>query len=306
VVYPVSEQRAAGGGAAAGEIALSEAARRLGVHYMTAYRYVRTGQLSAARRNGRWLIAEDDLQAFASSRSKRRPHDRAGGATPGSPSSLVQRLLQGDEGGCWQLLQTAAEHGRSPQELLTALLAPAMKRIGDRWEAGDLTVADEHRASAVALRLLARVAPMCLRPGRPRGDVLLACVPGEQHSLPPAIVAAIVRGAGYHVVELGADTPLEALHEAVLGRNLLAAGLSVASHDRLPACRLGAEVVRSAAPATLLMIGGPAVTTAQQAQDLGADRWAADAHGVVTALEEMRVRGARSVAWRQSENDPQS
>jgi excisionase family DNA binding protein len=291
---------------AAGEIALSEAARRLGVHYMTVYRYVRTGQLLAARRDGRWLIAEDDLQAFASSRGKRRPPVPAGGATPVSPASLVNRLLQGDEGGCWQLLQTAVENGRSPQELLTGLLAPAMKRIGDGWEDGALTVVDEHRASAVALRLLARVGPLCLRPGRPRGEVLLACVPGEQHSLPPAIVAAIVRGAGYQVVELGADTPLEALHEAVLGRNLLAAGLSVASHDRSPACRLAVQVVRSAAPATPLLVGGPAVTTAQQAQDLGADRWAADAQGVVAALEELRVRRAPRSASLRSETNSKS
>jgi excisionase family DNA binding protein len=270
----------------AGEVELTEAARRLGVHYMTAYRYVRTGQLPAARRGGRWWVAASAINDFRSDRGRPRvASDGASGA--GSPARLVRRLVQGDEGGCWQLLQTQLENGREPQRLLTEGLGAAMRRIGDSWAAGDLTVADEHRATAVALRLLARLAPMCIRPGRPRGAVLLACVPGEQHSLPSAIVAAVVRGAGYTVVELGADTPLAALEESLTAQDLVAVGLSVGSSDRLEACRDAARTVRSVAPSVPLLVGGPVVTSEQQARDLGADRWAADAHDVLAVLDEL-------------------
>ncbi|HEX5532552.1 MAG TPA: B12-binding domain-containing protein [Actinomycetales bacterium] len=274
-----------------GEVELTEAARRLGVHYMTTYRYVRTGQLPATRRGGRWWVGADAIRDFRADRGRRpRRAVPAGAGRAGSPKQLVRRLVQGDEGGCWQLLQTELENGREPQHLLTDGLAVAMRRIGDAWAAGALTVAHEHRATAVALRLLARLAPMCVRPGRPRGAVLLACVPGEQHSLPSAIVAAVVRGAGYTVVELGADTPLDALEETVAGQDLVAVGLSVGSQDRLEACRTAIRVVRGAmstGPAVPLLVGGPAVTSEQQARELGADRWAGDALGVLEVLDEV-------------------
>ncbi len=268
------------------EVELTEAARRLRVHYMTAYRYVRTGQLPAARRGGRWWVTARAISDFRSERGRPRvASDGVSGA--GSPAALVRRLVQGDEGGCWQLLQAQLENGREPQRLLTEGLAVAMRRIGDAWAAGVLTVADEHRATAVALRLLARLGPMCVRPGRPRGAVLLACVPGEQHSLPSAIVAAVVRGAGYTVVELGADTPLAALEETLTAQHLVAAGLSVGSDDRLEACREAVRTVRGVAPTVPLLVGGPAVTSEQQARDLGADRWAADAHDALVVLDEV-------------------
>jgi excisionase family DNA binding protein len=295
----VSEDRTEGGptpaGRETGEVELVEAARLLGVHYMTAYRYVRTGQMPATRRGGRWWVTTVAIRDFRAGRDRPRRAGAAGAGRAGSPEQLVRRLVQGDEGGCWQLLQTELENGREPQRLLTDGLAAAMRRIGDAWATGELTVADEHRATAVALRLLGRLAPMCVRPGRPRGAVLLACVPGEQHSLPSAIVAAVVRGAGYTVVDLGADTPLEALEETVAGQDLVVVGLSVGSQGRLVECRAAIRVVRGAMStggSVPLLVGGPAVTSEQQARDLGADRWAADAHGVLDVLDE--VWGERS------------
>jgi excisionase family DNA binding protein len=58
-------------------LGLKECAQRLGVHYMTVYRYVRTGMLPATKIGFEWRIAADDLEAFAagadSSEARRRP-----------------------------------------------------------------------------------------------------------------------------------------------------------------------------------------------------------------------------------------
>ncbi|MFM7891249.1 MAG: helix-turn-helix domain-containing protein, partial [Actinomycetota bacterium] len=51
-------------------VSLHEAARRLKVHYMTAYRYVRSGRLPARQQNGEWQVLLADVQQFAESRKK--------------------------------------------------------------------------------------------------------------------------------------------------------------------------------------------------------------------------------------------
>ena len=50
----------------AGTLSLRECAERLGVHYMTAYRYVRTGMLAAVKQGTEWRVASEDLESFGS------------------------------------------------------------------------------------------------------------------------------------------------------------------------------------------------------------------------------------------------
>src|SRR5690606_26501257 len=160
-----------------------QAADRLGVHYMTAYRYVRTGRLPADRRGGRWSVAATDVAELARHRAT------AGGTTAsGSPAEpaahapappdddaaasgsarsggdgaaryrarLLERLLAGDEPGAWHVVESALVARIRPDRAHLDLLAPCLREIGDRWAAGTLTVGDEHVASATAARLAAR------------------------------------------------------------------------------------------------------------------------------------------------------
>lgn len=58
-------------------------------------------------------------------------------------------------------------------DVLARVLVPAMARVGDAWEAGELSIAEEHRASEIAERLLAGIDHR--RPGRPRGRSTTTC-----------------------------------------------------------------------------------------------------------------------------------
>ena len=68
-------------------IPLTEVAAMLGVHYMTAYRYVRLGQLAATQERGRWVVAADELERF---RQRKRPtsgRKPSGTSAPSAPTS---------------------------------------------------------------------------------------------------------------------------------------------------------------------------------------------------------------------------
>src|SRR4051794_38569193 len=95
---------------AAGErISLHEAAERLGVHYMTVYRYVRTGRLNAERDGARWLVDTAELDRLVAG-PRRRPRGRARAE---AHHALAARLLAGDEAGSWAVVESAIASGAS-------------------------------------------------------------------------------------------------------------------------------------------------------------------------------------------------
>jgi excisionase family DNA binding protein len=286
------------GGRPAGALSLQEVADRLGVHYMTAYRYVRTGQLAAVRRDGRWTVTAADLAAFERSRSPgpvrgRRPvHEDGGDGAAGHPSRdgrsddgagryrdrLLERLLAGDEAGAWRVVESALVARMGADRAHLDLLAPCLREVGDRWARGDLTVGGEHVASTVAARLVARLAPLCARRGRSRGAVVLGGSPGELHGLPIALVTNVLRSRGWEVVEMGPDTPTADLVRAARDTDRLrAVGVSVGSDASLGAAAGTLAEVRRHLPGVPLLVGGPAVPDAVTARRLGGDAWAGDA-----------------------------
>ena len=167
-------------------IGLNEVADRLGVHYMTVYRYMRTGRLPAVKVGGEWRVEPRDVDHLL----RREPVGEVRAPRRNwAKSRILDRLLAGDELGAWNVVESALASGAAPSEVHLALLAPALRTVGERWEAGGITVGDEHKASVVARRVISRLGPQFNRRGRKRGVVVLGAVAGERHDIPGAMVA---------------------------------------------------------------------------------------------------------------------
>jgi excisionase family DNA binding protein len=272
-----------------GTLTIEEAAGRLGLHYMTVYRYVRIGRLPAEYRGGRWHIAEADLELVNQPRTRGR---RPKGARPEVPDSavvqrLMDRLLVGDGLGAWQIVESALL-AATPAELYTRIIGPCLRTIGDRWEAGEITVADEHRATAQALRIMGRLGPLFARPGRNRpGLVLLAGAEGDSHAIPLMMVADLLRTARFDVIQLGADVPVETLVAMASAEGIVAIGLSASTDQGAVNVARAVTALRTVVPGVPVLVGGPALPSEQAALELGADGWAADATGAVDLLTRM-------------------
>lgn len=263
---------------AGGTLTLEGAARRLGVHYMTVYRYVRLGRLPADRWNGRWWVRREDVDqlALASRTVRRGPGTRQWGP---ARQLLVERLVAGDLAGAWALAERSLAGGALPAEIYVQLLAPALHRIGEQWESGDLGIDLEHQATTVALRLMGRMGPCFTRRGPTAGGtVVLSGVPGDPHLIPVAMVADVLRSTGCRVVELGADVPQRSVLHAVEGApDLHAVGLSSSVDAHAGAVRRLIRALHREHPGVPVVLGGPAVPTVEAARSLGADHWAGDA-----------------------------
>jgi B12 binding domain len=156
---------------------------------------VRTGRLPATRGSALWLVDPRDLGAVVTSAGTPGRHKAAGPATipAGLVRRLVSRLVAEDEAGAWVIVETSLSAGTAPDTLVVDLIGAAMRLVGDRWAAGDHTVDDEHRATSVAQRLVARLGPQFTGRGPKRRSVLLGTPPDELHGLPTSMAANILR-----------------------------------------------------------------------------------------------------------------
>ena len=138
------------------------------------------------------------------------------------------------------------------ERALGDVFAPLLRRVGDGWESGELSVAQEHLASSAVRAHLERL--LADARGAVRGTAVLACAPGERHELGLLMLAVLLRADGWQVAYLGADTP-------VVDATALAADL----HARLLCfsatmadARAGLDAV-AAPDGGELLVGGPAV-----------------------------------------------
>jgi MerR family transcriptional regulator, light-induced transcriptional regulator len=126
--------------------------------------------------------------------------------------AYADALLAADEAAAEIAIREALEAGLDTAQIDDEIIAPALWHVGDLWERGEVSVADEHIATEISIRVLA-LQREAQRVARTRGDyrVVLAAPPGEQHVVALRMVDNLLRNAGYDVAMLGSDVPTEAL-----------------------------------------------------------------------------------------------
>ena len=132
------------------------------------------------------------------------------------------------------------------ETVLRDAVLPYLHELGERWERGEVSIAQEHFASALLRGRLLGLARGWGNAGSPLA--LLACVPGDQHDLGLICFGLALRRHGWRIAYLGPDTPLDTIGETarLLGPALVV--LTATTDDLATAARDGlAEVARSAA-----------------------------------------------------------
>jgi methanogenic corrinoid protein MtbC1 len=165
-------------------------------------------------------------------------------------------LLAGDESGVERTLAEAGRRGADLAEIARDLVGPALEELGRMWRDGEISVAEEHLATALVSRAFTRqAAPLPAPPlGAPR--LVLSCLAGEFHELGIRIVAEVARGAGWQAEVLGANTPRDSAIRFISVHRPAAVGLSLALAAHLGECTRTVEEIRKASPSTKILVGG--------------------------------------------------
>lgn len=272
------------------ELNLKQVAALLGVHYMTAYRYVRTGRMPARREGTGWIVLRKDIEELSPLIEVPATSICAGNETPQSRRSdrwrvpLGKTLSAGDETAAWRIIESALAAGLSPSECYLSLLVGAIDDISGRTACHDAPIAEEYLAMATATRLVARLGARFRRPGRSRGAIVFGAPEGEHHTLAISVVADLVRLEGFSCLELGADVPAEAFAGAALAANrLVAVGIGAATANNLPAVAKTVQAIRRVGETVPIVLGGQAASE-DACRITGADLWAADGKRAVEVI----------------------
>lgn len=197
---------------------------------------------------------------------------------------LVRVLLAGDAPAVRSLIRTARKDGVTVEEIFVELVQPALYEIGDRWEQGRISAAQEHLASALVARILSS-----LDEELPSGGERVAVVttaPTETHEFGAWMVSDVLRAAGWSVRFLGSQLPVQdILHYLRLTRPRVLA-VSVTLEIHLPSLRELIKALRADPELEDLpvLVGGQAFAAGEAVwRGAGADALARDAREVVDA-----------------------
>lgn len=141
---------------------------------------------------------------------------------------FYRHLLDGDFQECFRLSRNLLERSGSLDRLYLEIIQPAMYRIGRDWETGRISVAKEHLASAIVMRLLASIYPLLNPPPTLKGKVVITAAPNEFHEIGAWMVANALELDGWKTVFLGANTPRTDLLNLVQSEQPKVLALSIA------------------------------------------------------------------------------
>jgi len=192
---------------------------------------------------------------------------------------LFDAIVDGKMTAAPGLVQAALDAGVSPGELLQDTMIPAMRETGALFEDGEIFVPEmlmSARAMQAGLEILK---PRLVESGiRAVGRVVIGTVQGDVHEIGKNLVAIMMEGVGFEVIDLGVDVKPVVFLEAVQTHRPEVLGLSALLTTTVPQLGVTIQALREAGAleGVKVMVGGAPVT-AEYAQKIGADGFAPDA-----------------------------
>ncbi|MFH2218159.1 MAG: corrinoid protein [Pseudomonadota bacterium] len=189
--------------------------------------------------------------------------------------------------GVTELVKTALDQQIDPKKILVESLTESMEIVGDKFEKSEYLIPDMLASAecvGVAMDLLA---PHLIKAGvKSKGKFVIATVAGDLHDIGKNIVAIMLKGAGYEVVDLGADVSADRIVETVKESGAPFLGLSALLTTTM---RVMGDVVEKLVQEGLrdsvkVLIGG-APTSEAFAKEIGVDAYCQDAFQAIDVLK---------------------
>jgi 5-methyltetrahydrofolate--homocysteine methyltransferase len=203
-------------------------------------------------------------------------------------SALAENLINGKAEAVKELTQKALDDGVSPGEILNGGLIKGMGVVGEKFKNNEFYVPEVLIAARAMHAGMAVLKPALVESGvEPIGKVLLGTVKGDLHDIGKNLVAMMLEGAGFEVVDLGIDVSPEKFVEAVkAGGDVVA--MSALLTTTMTAMKTTLEALEEAGvkDKVKILIGGAPVTQ-NYADEIGADGYARDAASAADKAKEL-------------------
>ena len=196
---------------------------------------------------------------------------------------LYQAIVDGDFTRAQEVVQIALDGGVDPSSLLSEQMIPAMDEVGRLFEEEEYFVPEMLMSARAMEKSLELIAPRLAAEGvKSIGRVAIGTVQGDLHDIGKNLVASMLRGAGFEVVDLGTDVPADRFITEVKSVPGTIVCLSALLTTTMPQMRTVIEALRMEGlrDQTKVMVGGAPITQTY-ADEIGADGYSINASGAV-------------------------
>lgn len=198
--------------------------------------------------------------------------------------ALYEAVLNGDAKASKEITEKALASGVSPLSLVNDQMVPAMDEVGKRFECNEYFVPElliSARAMKASLEL---IRPLLTASGaQPLAKVAIGTVKGDLHDIGKNLVAAMLEGGGFEVLDLGVNVAPEQFVNAVREKGATVVAMSALLTTTMPSMKNTIEALKNAGvrEKVKVIIGGAPITQ-KYADEIGADGYSESAPGAVT------------------------
>jgi corrinoid protein of di/trimethylamine methyltransferase len=202
---------------------------------------------------------------------------------------LFEAILNGDAKRAHAATEMALAEGAEPMQLIADSMVPAMDEVGKLFEAEEYFVPELLLAGRAMKSAMELIKPLLVASGQKMAvRVIIGTVKGDLHDIGKNIVASMLEGSGFEVIDLGADVSPEAFVAAVKERQPHIVCMSALLTVTMPAMKTTIDALSKAGVRTQVkvLLGGAPVTS-QYAKEIGADGYSENANGAVGLVKSL-------------------
>jgi corrinoid protein of di/trimethylamine methyltransferase len=207
---------------------------------------------------------------------------------------LYEAVVSGDAKGTRSLTEQALAEGVDPIKLVNEYMIPAMDEVGRRFESNEYFVPElliSARAIKGALELVRPL--LAARGDQPLGRVAIGTVKGDLHDIGKNLVASLLEGGGFEVIDLGVNVAPEKFIASINEKNANIIAMSALLTTTMPAMKTTIEALKQAGvrDKVKVLIGGAPITQ-KYADEIGADGYSENAVGAVALAKKSLAAAA--------------
>jgi len=202
---------------------------------------------------------------------------------------LHEAVIEGDWKAAASLTHAALATGAAPLTIVSQYLVPAMDEVGRRFECEEYFVPEMLLSARAMKASMEIVRPLLAATGaEPVGRVVIGTVKGDLHDIGKNLVASMLEGGGFDVIDLGADVAPARFIETAIARDANLVALSALLTVTMPSMKTTIEAFQSAGlrDRVKIMVGGAPVTQ-RYAEAIGADGYSENAGSAVALARKL-------------------
>jgi methanogenic corrinoid protein MtbC1 len=190
-----------------------------------------------------------------------------------------------DQDGAFELTRIALDSGVSPGEILEEALIPAMSRVGQKFSRNEIFVPQMLMAAKAMSSSMGHLKPYYLNgQAKRKGTFIIGTVAGDLHDIGKNLVAMMIEGSGWEIIDLGVDVSAEKFILAAENHPGAVIGLSALLTTTMENMRRTVSTLREKYPDMKILVGGAPVTI-EFCENIGADHYSPDPQGAVEYLK---------------------